>query len=347
VRDPEIIRRVRFALSSPKQVADMLNLKVCDSMRDEVMILCPVHGEKNASCSVRKRKGTISVRCYGCQFKGDVLTLVALTHGLDDRSAFPEVLATACELAGMWDEADAVRKGKAAPEAKQRAPLPPPEPEPDYPPAREVSELWDTARPVTGDPEASALLVSRRIDPDRVAALDLARVLDPLTFRDRLPRWACFKGKRPVSSSWTKTGHRMLARVFDAAGEFRSVRAWQVDPSSTDPKRVPPAGHRSSGLVLANERAQRWLRGDSAPSMVVVVEGEPDWIVRSVLFPHETIVGIGSGSWTAEFAERVPFGSQVVLMTHLDRAGDRYAEKVAESVKHRAQVTRWELTELQ
>lgn len=344
--DKQLVSDVRRALSNPRKVADALGLKVDDDAGSYVLVRCPIHAENTGSCSLRKKQGTIGVKCHSCDWTGDVLTLVAAVYGLDIKRSFPEVLATACELAGMRDEAEAIRQGKPAPE-RATLPAPPPEPEPEYPPAREVFELWDTARPVTGDIEATALLVSRRIDPDRVAELDLARVLEPETHFTRIPRWACYRGNRPASASWLKTGHRMLVQVFDAAGEFRSVRAWQVKPSSEDPKRLPPSSHKSSGVVLANERAQRWLRGTSAPSMIVVCEGEPDWLVRSVLFPHETIVGIGSGSWTPEFAERVPFGSQVVLMTHLDRAGDRYAEKVAESVKHRAQVTRWEMAELQ
>jgi hypothetical protein len=347
MRDPEIIRRVRQALSSPRRVTEALGLKADHAGDSQAFICCPVHAENTPSCSLRRKGGTLGVKCFGCEFTGDVLTLVAVVHGIDIKSAFPEVLATACDLAGMRDEAEAVRQGKPAPERNVVAAPVQSEPEPEYPKAKEVADLWETAQPVNTSIDACALLVSRRIDPDRVAELDLARVLDLETFRDRLPRWACFKGRRPASSSWTKTGHRMLVPVFDHEGAFRSVRAWQVDPSSTDPKRVPPAGHKASGLVLANGRAQRWLKGETAPSMIVICEGEPDWMVRSVLFPHETIVGIGSGSWTDEFAERVPFGSQVVVMTHLDRAGEKYAERLVESVKHRAQVTRWELAELQ
>jgi 5S rRNA maturation endonuclease (ribonuclease M5) len=77
----------------------------------------------------------------------------------------------------------------------------------------------------------------------------------------------------------------------------------------------------------------------------VVVEGEPDWLVRSIVFTSEAIVGIGSGSWTPGFAERVPYGSEVSILTHLDSAGDRYAAAIEKSVSERARVFRWTIDE--
>lgn len=346
MRDRQLVDDVRRALANPRKVADALGLKVFDDAGKYVLVSCPAHAERTGSCSLLKKNGTLGVKCHGCKWTGDVLTLIAQVNGLDLKTGFREVLATACELAGMQDEAEAVRDGKPAPERAERPAPAPPEPEPEYPPAGEVAELWDTARPVTGDAEATALLVSRRIDPDAVEGLDLARVLEPETHFSRMPRWAYFKGRAPVSRSWLKTGHRMLLPAFDAAGGFRSVRAWLVRRDPDMPKRVPPSGHRASGLVLANARARRWLRGDSSPSTIIVCEGEPDTLVRAVLCPNETIVGIGSGSWGEDFAERVPYGARVAVMTHLDKAGDIYAASLVESLKHRAQVVRWKLTEV-
>ena len=76
-----------------------------------------------------------------------------------------------------------------------------------------------------------------------------------------------------------------------------------------------------------------------------MVEGEPDWLVRSIKFSDEAIVGIGSGSWTADFAARVPFGSEVSLLTHLDGAGDRYADEIEKSIRNRARTFRWTLND--
>jgi hypothetical protein len=54
----------------------------------------------------------------------------------------------------------------------------------------------------------------------------------------------------------------------------------------------------------------------------------------------DPVIGIGSGSWNEGFAARIPYGSEVVIRTHRDRAGDGYALKVLESVRNRAQVYR-------
>jgi hypothetical protein len=338
--DRELVHAIRRALSTPKRVCEQLGLKIEQASGSYVLCCCPVHAEKTGSMSVRVKDGTIGVRCFGCGFTGDVLTLVAAVHGLDSRNSFREVLATAAELAGMHAEADSIRAGRAAPE---RAPLPalPPEPERDYPPAAEVAELWGSTIQVTDDAQASELLVSRRIDPDAVARLDAARVLRVDTHDTRIPDWARFKGRLAASKAWPKSGHRMLLPVYDSDGAIRSVRAWLLTGDPTLPKRVPPVGFKASELVLASRDAVDMLRGDASPSRVIITEGEPDFLVRSVVSPGEAVVGVLSGSWHEGFARRVPYGSLVVVRTHRDPAGNRYAAKVIESVKSRARTARW------
>jgi hypothetical protein len=303
-----------------------------------VSILCPVHGEKTPSCSVTLGPdGTIRVRCFGCDFTGDALTLIGVVRGLGSRAAFPELLLEAARLAGRHDlEADlrGDRQDAPPPPPRQTAPRPAPEPGPDYPPAGELEALWACGGPVSDDADASEHLVGRRIDPDVVARLDLARVLRRDMALDRLPRWARFQGV-----PWRDSGHRMLVRVWDAEGRWRSLRAWRVCEGST-PKRLPPAGCKAAGLLLANDAAVRMLTGHHTPSSVLVVEGEPDWVTRSVVNPGEAVLGVLSGSWHRGFAERIPFGAEVIIRTHLDAAGNRYAEEITRTVRDRAHVSR-------
>ena len=156
----EIVRLVRQRLSKPKAVAGALGMKVEQDGGTYVLVRCPVHAEKTGSLSLHVRSGTLGAKCWGCQWTGDVLTLVAAVYGLEGR--FREALATACELAGLAAEADQVRGGKPAP---KRAPVRQPEPEPerDYPPAAEVALLWSALVPVTEDAEVSGLLRERGI----------------------------------------------------------------------------------------------------------------------------------------------------------------------------------------
>jgi hypothetical protein len=331
---------VRRSLSSPAQVAKRLGLKVHDNRGSYVTVLCPVHAEKTASCSIHRRGESIGVKCWGCKWTGDLIDFVAVVNGLKPKADFREALAITAELAGFQDEADAVRGNRPAP--IRSAPVAPleEEPERDYPLPREVSLLWSACIPVDEDAEVSGLLESRGIGPRSVAGRDAARALSRDTHSSSLPRWAKFKGNQRYSRTWIETGHRLILPVFDSDGGMRSVRAWLVNGADDMPKRVPPAGYRASGLVVANTRAVDMLRGESSPSRLVIVEGEPDFLARSVLSPGDAVLGVMSGSWHDGFAGKVPYGSEVIVRTHVDKAGEVYAEEVISSVMRRAVVSR-------
>jgi hypothetical protein len=119
--------------------------------------------------------------------------------------------------------------------------------------------------------------------------------------------------------------------MYDHVGQLRSVRAWRITGGDS-PKRLPPAGCRATGLVMANRQALAMLRGRYCPTRVVIVEGEPDYATASQQWPRDAVIGLVSGSWTPDFAERLPRRTGVVLGTHNDVAGDRYAEQVAQTL---------------
>lgn len=332
----DIVISVRRALSAPAAIAERLGLKIHERHGSYVIVPCPIHAERTPSCSIYRDGDSSKFKCHGCKEAGDLVDLVGAVRGLKN---YRDALAVACELAGLHSEADALRRGREVP--KRSEPVAPlePEPERDYPLPREVSLLWSACIPVTQDAEVSALLEARGIPPRDVAAYDLGRALHPSTHPSSVPAWAKFKGKHPVSRSWIETGHRLILPVYDSDGGMRSVRAWRVVDGDT-PKRVPPAGWRASGLVLANGPALRLLRENASPGRVVVTEGEPDMLARSVLSPLDPVFGVMSGSWHSGFAARVPFGSRVFVRTHLDPAGDKYAEEITESLADRAVVSR-------
>jgi len=338
--DRDIKSEVSRALADPKKLAERLGLKVQKNAGNYVMTHCPVHAEKTGSLSIRKTDTGVGCKCFGCPFTGDVFSLVAAVEGLDIGREFREVLARAAELAGMNDEAEAVRNGSPAPERKVRRVQLEPTQEREYPPKREVDLLWSACVPVTDDAEISALLESRGINPGAVAGSDAARALDTRTHASSVPGWARYRGTREVSESWIRTGHRLILPAYTALGEMASVRAWLVNPGAADPKRLPPSGCRASNLVVANQEAVRMLRGEAFPRRVTICEGEPDALVRMVANPLDAVIGIMSGSWSDAFASRVPFGSEVIVRTHLDKAGERYADAVVETLRHRAIVSR-------
>jgi hypothetical protein len=320
----EYAREVRSAASDPVRLCRGLGL--LDGAQRQargLLIRCPSHGERNPSCSVtRGPDGTVRVRCFACDFSGDALHLVAAVFGFDLESDFHEVMAHACEAVGHHGLADEIRGGEPA---VNRPPVSMPEPEPptDYPPADEIASLWRDSHPVSADPECCAVLVERRIDPVAVMKAKLARAIPKCHL---LPRWGVYK-----SFSWVETGHRLIVRAWDALGAFRSLRSWRVIEGSS-PKRLPPAGHRASELVLANRVAVEMLRAETTPGRLLIVEGEPDHLVASLRWPDDAVIGLTSGAWSEAFARRVPSKTEVVILTHHDTAGENYAARVAKTL---------------
>lgn len=335
---PDHAAEVRRGLADPLALCRALGLDKGARRQPKggVHVRCPVHAERNPSCSVTLGEGrTIRVKCFGCEFTGDALTLIAVVRGLDLKTQFRDVLRVGAEVARLHHVLHELQTGTVD-ESRSTLPTLPDEPveERTYPDAGELAGLWHDAGACAADAQAAAMLAGRGIDAGALDRAGLARCFRPDIARDRIPRWAGYRGQ-----TWRDTGHRLLLRVFDADGIWRSVRAWRVC-EGTSPKRLPPGGHKAAGLVLANRHAVAMLRGEPTTRRVVVTEGEPDFVVRALATRNDPVLGIGSGSWHDGFAARIPYGAEVVIRTHRDRAGDGYAMKVLESVRHRAQVYR-------
>jgi hypothetical protein len=205
----------------------------------------------------------------------------------------------------------------------------------EYPPASEVSALLEACGSVADDLEVSAHLVGRGLDPELVDATGMALAL-PRTAR--LRAWGAYRG-----SPWTSTGHRIVLPARDATGAVRSVRVWRVTEGET-PKRLPPGGHRATGLFLACPMTVAWLTGTYVPARVLVVEGEPD-ALHAALWPMSeptAVIGIVSGSWSRELAARFLPSQRIFVWTHIDPAGEEYAKEVIRSTRARGcAVERW------
>lgn len=336
-------REVRLSLTDPLRLCERLGWldKKHSRQARGVLICCPSHGERNPSCSVRVAPdGTIQLKCHACDFAGDALTMVAFAYGLNLRDDFAEVLAVGAELAGNLGLADEIRGREVTEEERRQrpriAPAAPREvPEADYPPADELEALWRSCADPSTDAQVVKMLHGRAIDFVAVADLRLARVITPSTV---LPKWAKYRGK-----TWRETGHRLLLPAYDHHGIMRSVRAWRVIDGDT-PKRLPPGGCKASGLVQANKSALLTLRGEYCPKALMVMEGEPDFLVVATeagRFKEAAVIGIGSGSWTEEFAKRVSPRTEVFVGTHGDKSGDAYADHVIATLGEKCPVLRW------
>jgi len=217
--------------------------------------------------------------------------------------------------------------------------------QPARPPKQEVTALWAASLPVSADPE-SVVWFAGRFGPaaswsiQQAELWDLARAI-PAGLR--LPRWAWSR-----RGPWVRTGHRIIFRLWDHTGQAVSLRARAVD-GTVAPKSLAPSGFSVKGLVLADPLACQLLDGVCPnwwqPREIVVTEGEPDWLLWA-LRQRETdehgpaVLGIESGAWSPKIAARIPSGASMVIRTHHDEPGERYAQQIAASLQGRCRVFR-------
>jgi hypothetical protein len=334
-------REIKAALCDPRGLCDALGLvggkgSFISQGQRGITVRCVSHDEKSPSMSVtRGDNSSIRVVCFSCGFKADALGLIAEVRGLSTKRDFKALLIEAAHIAGLASLAYDLESGKPAERPAYVAPVVVPEPERAYPDAESVVALLDACVPVTRDDEVSAYLLGRSLDPELVAESCMAYALPPAA---KLPRWARYQG-----STWVQTGHRLVLPVRDASGASKSVRAWRVTDGES-PKRLPPSGHRATGLVLACPLAVSWLLGQYSAARVLIVEGEPD-ALRAASWPMQeptATLGIVSGSWSREWSSKFTAGQRALVFTHRDPAGDKYAAEIVRSLAPRGVVvSRW------
>lgn len=250
----------------------------------------------------------------------------------------------------------ALRQGEREPQARtdrtpgpgrggtprRRAPVtsarPPAELPPTRPPQAELLSFWQACLPVdaavdtpTWEHDPVHWLQARKLDADSIAAGELARMIPDGV---EVPPWAAW------GRSWPVAGYRLLVRTWNARGECESLHARYTRPGESQaPKAVWPRGFEGRGLVMANEAALALLRGQDAPGTVVIAEGIPDWLTCAVAWPVP-VFGIAAGSWPrdAAHAARIPDGSEVIIRTDTDAAGEQYAGDIAASFAGRPRV---------
>lgn len=327
-----------WAAMGPKRALDLLGIKAKADGRG-ALCCCLWHADSSPSCRVTiGQTGTLRAHCFACSESWDIFAIIAQVHRLDEKKDFREVMRIAAELVGLWDIVDSL-EGRI--ERRERtAPALPPQvqpQEPTYPPRDEVLDLIAACGLCDNDGAVSGWLGGRKLDAHQVDVRALAYAL-PLD-AGRIPQW---------SQWWTRTGHRLIVPLFDAAGEIRSVRAGTTLPKEQlgdMPKRLAPKGFTSKGLVMADELGREILRGGTWPEwhrgkmQVVISEGEPDWMAWATKYPLGAPLpwacfGVYSGGWTQEHGARIPAGAVVSVRTDLDDAGRRFAEQIKQTLAH-------------
>lgn len=312
------------------QVAAELELQV---YRGGYLGPCPACGEQTRSGHDRRLGVLYLLRnarwmCVRCDARGDSIDLVsyALTQRRLDKLGGSNVVREWFASRGWCDPARGER-----PTVPRVQPKPPPKaPPPKHPaPRAEVEDLWSRCLPVT---EASAVadwLRSRAIDPVLVEDRVLARALPS---HGALPIWA---------RHWRSVPCPVLVPLYDADG-LVGLQGRRVDGGS--PKSVAAKGIARRGIYACGWGRQL-LSGEAswAGRVVIVTEGEPDWLTWATRVADEpdapVVLGLpGGGAWTPQIAERIPSGTRVAVRTHDDPPGHQYARLVYESLRSRCTV---------
>lgn len=143
----------------------------------------------------------------------------------------------------------------------------------------------------------------------------------------------------------------LMLPTFNAAGECAGWRLWTPQKADGVDRFAPrrASGWATKDAVLADHFGVACLRGECTPDYVCIAEGEPDFLsaaaVAATLWINlgirAAVLGVFAGSWTAEFAQKIPKSSIVVIATDRDKAGSDYAGAVRKDLPPEQTVLRW------
>ena len=316
-------------------VAASLGLEVRGRGRAVSVAPCPACGAEKRGSS--DRRGPVGIRpdgagwmCHSCGETGDGIRLASLAIGAGSGvpTGWPDVRRFFA-AAGWCDALTPVQRRSPRPTMPpQRAVRPDRAPAVD---ATEVRRLWERCVPVTTDAGVAEWLERRGLDAAKVEDRDLARALPVKLTAPRLARCR----RLPWTSGW-----RCVLPTHDHYGELRGVRGRWIGPDEPPqgyPKEAAACGVPAAGRVLADPTALWLLRQDAAPppattapDTVVIAEGTPDYLTWATRWGDAAeeapgVLGIWQGAWTWELAAKVPRGCTVVIRTHADAQGERFA----------------------
>lgn len=303
-----------------------------------LLVLCPWHTEKHASCSVTLGPdGTVRAHCFTCQGSGDALALIACVRKLDIKTQFREVLAEAARIAGSEPpdryEVATQRERRTLDAASYKAV------------AARLLELCplDKERDALRYLERRKLLVAAW--QARVAALPAPGRQDALIralLRDFAAATLELAGLLRRGSDLVHPFHRLIIpwRGLDASIDLLQRRRLDDD----DPKKkyvLPP--ERRPSLPFGAEQ----ITAHTGCHEITFVEGALDVLAVRVLAARDGLsvlpLGIpGLGSWRKDWATLAK-GRSVRIGFDDDAAAERSVAGVARDLREAgaARVQRW------
>jgi DNA primase len=296
-----------------------------------LLILCPWHDEKHASCSVRVgADGTVCVKCFACTASGDVLALIAQACGLDIRTQFALVLVEARRIAehiaagpSSHTQIHTSVDKKNTSGARAR-----------------VAEALLAACPLAAAPEACAYLQGRHLLDEALAdgwgalpaaSTDIISVINKVVVSLGLELWeqSGFPSRRG-GLPWME--HRLLIPWRDPAGHVATLQR----------RLLRPVGDDDEPYVFPRGGAAAWPYGielvTSADKSIDIafVEGAMDALALRSLYRKHSVERLvlavpGVANIRREWAE-LARGRTVHVAFDRDEAGDvaaiRFAAKL-------------------
>jgi DNA primase len=339
VRGRDDALRLRRALVDVRKLCAALGLlRGAKRQAHGLLVLCPWHHEKHASCSVTLAEdGTVRAHCFACQASGDALALIARVRELDVRRQFREVLAEAARIAGS-----------ESPRGREPVPVP-------APPTLDAASYGVVATrllelcPLDKERDALRYLEQRKLLvaawQASVAALPAPGRQDALIralLRDFEPATLELAGLVRNRTSLVHPFHRLIIpwRSLDASIGLLQRRRLDDD----DPKRryvLPP--ERRPVFPFGAEQ----LGAHTAEYEMTFVEGALDVLALRALALRDGLsilpLGIpGVGSWRKEWAAFAK-GRTVRIGFDADAAGERNVAAVARDLRDAGatRVQRW------
>jgi len=298
---------------------------------------CPACGEKGyGSSKIRRRPGQAEKwSCYRCGVGGDVVDFAAWhqlgrkAKGRGDHQQLQSLFA------GMVPGIDYPEDVPAAKRRPPRRPPPRPPEAPEVgqrPPSAELLSLWAASASIVEDAPVADYLRARRMDPDALAALDLARAL-PVTYD--WPAW----WPHPKRAGFKD--QRLAVQLYESNGTLATIQARSIDPScpKKDRQKWPKAGPGSaSGVFFADVLGLQLLRGaleSDDINGVLIVEGLTDFlrVALVVAASGERLAVIAAANGSFEVLAEIPMPPGVPIYACPDEgdvknAGERYAQLI-------------------
>lgn len=282
-------------------------------------IKCPKHEEKTPSCSVKMGPdGTLSVKCFGCGFGGNVFHLIAAALQLDIKADFKQVKEKAYELSKQTRELPLLIQEQL------QKPISKFSPKHYHLLATYLIEHYSASQ----DEEAKAYLESRGVGfmarswgclPKDKAKLQLLRkqIIHELGMSAWYQSGMAYKGEQVIS--WPL--HRLLIPWINPQGQIQALQRRCLDaiPENT-PKYVFPSTRFVP--VVKYPFCLNWSSLQNKEQPLAICEGAFDTISFELLHQTKT-VGIPGVQNIPQALEEMIKGKTIILALNNDMAGEK------------------------